>query len=154
MCSDRVKKGALIIIVDDDPLYIKFWKRLLGELAIDNIITTTDPIEAKKLIEEKKCDILISDVIMPHSSGYELAKLAHEINPECKVILTTAYSPYLSRFDLLRPHFYLLPKPYGSIWALGKLVRKLVDGDDDFDEMGENSFGESEEYPEVVEWKI
>lgn len=150
------KSAALILIVDDDPLYVKFWRRLLAELSICNVQATTDPIEAKKILEDTRCDILISDVIMPHSNGYDLAKFAREKNPACKIILTTAYSPYLSKFDLIRPNFHLLLKPYGSIWELGKLIRKLAEGEENIDEMDEGAVVEEEnkDYPEVVQWKV
>jgi len=147
-------KEVKVLIVDDDPMYIRFWKRIIGEMGVLNVMSSTDPEEAKKILQAEPCDVLISDVIMPNSNGYELAEFARKMNPNCKVVLTTGYSAYLAKFDLLRPRFHLLHKPYASINEVGKFIQHLISNDESFDDMDEDSFSENEDYPEVMEWKL
>ncbi len=153
--NDRLNsKEVRVLIVDDDPMYVRFWKRIIAEMGVSNVHSSTNPEEAKKMITAEPYDVLISDVVMPGSNGYELAECARKANPSCKVVLTTGYSAYLAKFDLLRPRFHLLHKPYASIDEVGKFIRHLISNDESFEDMDENSFSENEDYPEVTEWKL
>ena len=60
----------------------------------------------------------------------------------------------LSRFDLSDCRFHLLHKPYGDISALKVFLRHIIDGDNSFDDLSEDSFSENEDYPQVTEWKL
>ncbi len=143
-----------VIVVEDDRTFLSFWKRFLEKIGVRDYRLISNPYEAKELIQQQGAQLLISDITLKGINGYELAKLARERSPKCRVILTTAYSANLSRFDLASLAFHLLPKPYTNLAELEKLIRHLIAGDEHFDDISEDSFSENEEYPQVTEWKL
>ena len=154
MDTSKKKPDFVALVVDDDPIYISFLRRIFGDMGIDDVKFLDDPLVAKELIKECSFGVLISDVIMPHMKGYDLARFAKEICPECVIVLTTAYSSNLSRFNLESYDFHLLHKPYTNLEELKKFIAHMVNGDTSFDDISDDSFSENEEYPEVLEWKL
>ncbi len=144
-----------ILIVEDDSTFLSFWGRLLKDLGVRGFELVSTPKEAQDAILSHRYRLIVSDINMPGINGYELAKLACNINPDSRIILTTAYSTDLSRFDLENCQFHLLHKPYLNISDLKKFIQHMLDGDDSFDDLSEDSFSESnEDYPDVMEWKL
>ncbi len=143
-----------ILIVEDDPTFGSFWTRLFDEMGINNVTLVTDPLEALKHLDKGSFTLLISDVVMPHVNGYEIAKYACKKDPSIKIVLTTGYSTDLSRFDLTGCSFHLLHKPYSNIAEIKKLITHLVNGENVFEDASEDSFSENEDYPFVTEWKL
>jgi len=148
------KQVSAIVIVDDDPVYLTFWRRILTDIGVSNLRLTSDPREAMKMLKKSPCRLLISDIIMPHIKGYELARFVNETYPDCPIILTSGFSTDLSRFDLSNPRFHLLHKPYTDLKDLRNFLKHILNGDDTFEDISEDSFSENEDYPEVVEWKL
>ena len=77
-----------ILIVDDEPEILKVLKRALRSEGFD-VVDTTSPAEALKLLADEEWDLLISDIDMPIINGYELVKRARELRPETVRILIT-----------------------------------------------------------------
>jgi len=148
------KKGPLTLVADDDAVYLSFWRRILTDLGVDNFMLVQDPHEAEEILKSTPCKLFISDVIMPEINGYELAKIANELQPGCTVILTTAYGTNLYRFALENHKFHLLHKPYNDLNELKKFLEHLLAGDEKFDDISEDSCSENEDYPHLMEWKL
>lgn len=64
--------------------------------------STTDSREASRHLETTTFDILVSDILMPHLSGFELLELARRRNPDVQVILVTGYSTREMAFEALK----------------------------------------------------
>ena len=154
MARALYKARVDVIVVEDDPIFLSFWKRFLENLGITDYELISNPYEAKARLERIDCNLLISDVNMQGINGYELAKIAIEKNPTCSVILTTAYGVNLSRFDLENTPFHLLHKPYTDLGELAKFIKHLLAGDTSFDDISEDSWSENEDYPQITEWKL
>ena len=62
-----------ILAVDDDIVNLNI---LVSVLSLERyeIVTVTNPLEALELIDTREWDLVICDVMMPHMSGYELAR--------------------------------------------------------------------------------
>lgn len=143
-----------VLVVEDDPTMLAFWDRLLSRLGIEQRVLLTNAVQARNLLEHSNFDLLISDIIMPYISGYELAQYARRQNPRLEILLTTAYSTDLSRFDLAGMHLHLLHKPYLDIDGLKSMIGHLINGEDVFSDADEDSWSENEDFPEVTEWKL
>ena len=143
-----------IIVVEDDPTFLQFWRRFLHELKIDAYDLVDDGEKATHLLKEGHYALLISDVILPSLNGFELAKEARRLDPNIEVLLTTAYGAKLKRFHLDDRRFHLLHKPYTDLTELKRLIAHLIAREDVFSDASEDSFSDNEDYPEVTEWKL
>lgn len=85
-----------LLIVDDGQYIVEYLKHLLDwqKLGIDQVQTTTNPIEAKNILENTSVDILLTDIRMPEISGVGLLKWIHEQQLSCKVIFLSGYSDF------------------------------------------------------------
>jgi signal transduction histidine kinase/ActR/RegA family two-component response regulator len=71
-CSPRLG-GVRVLVVDDDSDTRQMLKAVLSECHAD-VITAASVAEAIKEIEQRKPDVLVSDLGMPEHDGYELIK--------------------------------------------------------------------------------
>ncbi|MDQ1908996.1 response regulator [Paenibacillus sp. GD4] len=85
-----------LLIVDDEPrivngLYEQFLDWRQEELSVYRAYTS---VEALRILNAIKIDILLSDIQMPGMNGIELQKKIHEVWPRCKVIFLSGYSDF------------------------------------------------------------
>ncbi len=142
------------IVVDDDPVYLSFWRRILTDMGVIHFKLIDDPVIAADMIKNFPCALLISDLIMPGISGFDLAGIALGACEQCRIILTTAYRTELSRFHLPHKKFHILYKPYSNLEELKKLLVHLIEDDPNYEDMNEDSFTENKDFPEILEWKF
>lgn len=88
--EQRIHPEGNILIVDDDPINLKVISNILGELY--NVYTSVSGEDALKKMKSGNWDLIISDVMMPHMSGYELCKAIREqyTIAELPILLLTA----------------------------------------------------------------
>lgn len=143
-----------MLVVEDDPTYLHLWKRLAKDLGVKKFVGVNRPERAIQLLKEKGFNLLVSDVVMPFMNGYEVAKMARQIDPKIEVLLTTGYTTDLSRFDLRGLKCHLLHKPYHNMANVSIFLHRLINGDDVFEGMDEDSFSDNEDCPEITEWTL
>lgn len=82
-----------ILIVDDDPVNLQVIQSILPVEQYD-ITTVSSGKEALDILDEKEWNLVISDIMMPHMSGYELTKLIRNryTLTELPILLLTARS--------------------------------------------------------------
>lgn len=88
---------------------------------------------------ETNIDILISDIIMPHMNGRDLANRISSIKPFIKVLFMSAYSAeILSNFKLCPDGADFIKKPFtmaelmervSRVWAMSPKWKELVAND-------------------------
>src|SRR5699024_522673 len=86
-------KKASVLIVDDDVVNLKVIKNVLSSTSY-TIMTAMSGAEALEKLKKERVDLLITDVMMPNMSGYELTKKVREKHSisELPIILLTARS--------------------------------------------------------------
>ncbi len=102
------------LIVEDNEDLLEVMERMLKKMSIDTI-KATDPRKALSIFEkEKDIELLITDVVMPHMSGIELAKALKEKKPDLKVIFITGHTDKVSVLtDYIKSHkAEILLKPF------------------------------------------
>src|SRR5699024_8274759 len=67
----KINSGR-ILLVDDDPINLKILREMLEATYV--VQTATNSQEALRMIKEQDWDLVISDVMMPNMSGYELTR--------------------------------------------------------------------------------
>lgn len=82
-----------ILVVDDDPLNVTIVQRILKASQFE-VTTCTSGMEALDLLSKGKWDLVLTDVMMPRMSGYELTKKIREryTMAELPVMMLTARS--------------------------------------------------------------
>jgi len=93
-----------ILIVDDEPHVVDTIRGILEqEPTVDiEIHTAFRGQQALKLCKQYPIQLLITDIRMPDMSGLELAKAVRENDPDCNVILLTAYSDFSYAYEGIR----------------------------------------------------
>ncbi|MEY8848674.1 LytR/AlgR family response regulator transcription factor [Psychroserpens sp. XS_ASV72] len=96
------------IIIDDEPLAIDLLVSYVSKIEDLTLLGSyNNPLEALQLLRETKVDLLFLDIQMPEITGVEFKKI---INPNVKVIFTTAYSEYaLESYELNAVDYLLKP---------------------------------------------
>jgi DNA-binding NtrC family response regulator len=96
-----MKKQSNILIVEDDVSMREFLSDLLTNegYKVDWSIHGAD---AKKKVERKSYDIVITDVVMPEVDGVEVLKYVKEKSPDTSVIVITGYSTLKQAVELVK----------------------------------------------------
>jgi two-component system nitrate/nitrite response regulator NarL len=82
-----------IVIADDSSLLRERIKFLLKNINSDSVLfDATNGLEALRLIEEIKPDLVILDIRMPELNGIEVLKRIRELKLHVKVCILTNYS--------------------------------------------------------------
>ena len=93
-----------IMVVDDEPDIITATRMGLEDAGY-NVHSFYDPVMAIQHIEQgcKDCDVLVSDIRMPHMDGFDLASKLKELRPQMKVIMMTAFEVNIPKFESVFP---------------------------------------------------
>ena len=72
--TDDLKKllGALVMMIDDEPLTIEVIQCHLEGAGYTQFVATSEPSEALALIAERRPDVLLLDLMMPGTSGFDI----------------------------------------------------------------------------------
>ncbi len=99
------------LAIDDEPLALNVIKEFCGKVSFVNLLATcSNAVDAIKILNEQKVDLLLIDINMPHISGLEFIKTL--VNPPL-IIFTTAYSEHaLEGFELDAVDYLVKPIPF------------------------------------------
>lgn len=149
-------KKLRVVIVDDNPTFLKVWEKVFRLMDDCDYCLTNDPDVVKTIAKEGTIDLLISGVVMEKENGFKLAEVVHKNNPNADIILSTNYNCDLKRFNLNNPKFHILYKPYHNIEDVIQFVTDIINKQDPRTDksIDEDSWSENETYPAVMEWKL
>jgi DNA-binding NtrC family response regulator len=101
-----------ILIIDDESLVGKRLKPALEKEGY-RVETYTDPKEAVDRLEEKKFDIVVTDIRMEDLDGMEVLGRTRQKSADTKVIMITGYATLeLAHESLNRGAFDFIAKPF------------------------------------------
>ena len=112
-----------ILIVDDEPALREITQEILSMAGYDVLIADTGDA-ALNILANETVDLLLSDIIMPQMSGYELSKIVSEKYPTIKIQLASGYASEqaLQQEPLQSP---ILRKPFRSAELLNTVAGLL-----------------------------
>lgn len=121
-----LKGTETILIVDDEPALIKVTTHILMQQGYQ-CLSANNAKQALNTLNNKKIDLLLSDVIMPEMDGYELASIVQKMYPNIKIQMASGFSDdrHINMTDNSL-HKKILHKPYHSI-SLLRRIRELLD---------------------------
>jgi PAS domain S-box-containing protein len=106
--------GQTILVVEDEDALREVSRRILARNGYE-VLTAANGIEALELAAGYQGDIelLLTDVVMPHMLGKELATKMRGVRPDIEVLYMSGYAqPVLASQGTLDPGVALLNKPF------------------------------------------
>ena len=88
-----------ILVVDDDPLILKFVSANLRARNFD-VIGTEDGESALKIFHERKLNLVILDIMLPGTNGLEVCQKIRE-SSEVPIIMLSAKNDLTDKVELL-----------------------------------------------------
>ncbi|MBI1181420.1 MAG: response regulator [Alphaproteobacteria bacterium] len=122
-------RGQTILVVEDDEYVRTTFVTILEELGY-RTLSAPDAAAAMELVGGGQAiSLLLTDVVMPGMSGWDLAKAAAEARPGLPVLFTTGYTDnVLLRRAGLDDRIHVLAKPFKA-QELAKAIEGLLGGD-------------------------
>ncbi|HUV36740.1 MAG TPA: PAS domain S-box protein [Patescibacteria group bacterium] len=117
-----------ILLVEDDSAV----RELTADILSNNgytILEARNGAEALEIAarEERKIDVVFSDVVLPGRSGIQLIEELLSRDPDLKVILSSGYAAPKSQWDLIQEKGYrFIQKPYKMVDLL-KAIKEVCD---------------------------
>jgi CheY-like chemotaxis protein len=123
--SVPVKASETVLLVEDNLAIRKVISRILRPLGYQ-VLEAGGAVEAKRICvdKEKQIHLLLTDVVMPETTGPALAADLARDRPEMEVLFMSGYSrSTMERNNALDPKVHFLEKPF----APDALIRKVRD---------------------------
>jgi two-component system, cell cycle sensor histidine kinase and response regulator CckA len=121
-----------ILLVEDENMVRDLVQEILEEYGYE-VLTASNGIAGLELCRnfEGRIHLLITDVVMPHMSGRELAESIGAIRPETRVLYMSGFTDdAVVRHGVLADDMCFIQKPF-SPEALATKARELLDHDDE-----------------------
>ena len=128
--SAPVEKSAnfeTVLVVEDEDIVRELVCEVLEHQGY-NVICARDGLEALNVADEFEGTIhlLVTDVIMPHMNGHELAEKLSSLRPDMKVLYVSGYSANdIGDHGILDPRIELLQKPF-TPQTLARKIRDVI----------------------------
>lgn len=110
---DDFVKTATVLYVEDEEKVREGYTKPLNRCAKE-LFTASNGIEGLELFKQHRPDIVVTDIKMPKMNGIDMVKAIKEINPDAKVIFTSAHSESEYLFNAIELHadsYFLKPVP-------------------------------------------
>jgi PAS domain S-box-containing protein len=117
-----------ILLVEDEPMILEMTSAMLQQLGY-TVLAANSPNEAILLVKEqnKKIDLILTDVIMPEMNGRDLAERLQVNQPWVKCLFMSGYTAdIIAHQGFLDEGVHFLQKPF-SHTTLAIKVRKVLD---------------------------
>jgi two-component system, NtrC family, response regulator PilR len=146
-----MKKQSNILIVEDDVSMREFLTDFLANEGY-NVDWSVHGGDAKKKVEHKSYDIVITDVVMPEVDGIEVLKYVKDKSPDTSVIVVTGHSTIKQAVELVKmgadDYFN---KPFDNddlLLVIEKALkhRKFLQDSKEFEEI----HGKQDTFPEII----
>jgi CheY-like chemotaxis protein len=116
---------TIMIVEDEEPLRKLVAERLRARGY--NVLVAESGVHALQLADDNRIDLLLTDVVMPHTSGPELAEQICTRQPATQVLFMSGYADEaVVRNGALNPGATFLEKPFSSS-ELAQRVRETID---------------------------
>lgn len=128
---DPVLGEKRVLIADDEDMIRETIAAVLDRAGALTVMAA-DGEEAIKAINSQHFDLVISDINMPHKTGYEVFSAAKEVHPDCEILLITGFG-YDPNHSIVRASREGLAgvvfKPF-KVELLMKEARKALGGEE------------------------
>ena len=115
-----------ILVVDDEEA-ILYMVKSMAMLKGYKVMTVTKARDVMPILKDNHIDLLLSDILMPDMSGYELVQLVMKNFKDVKIQLMSGYSDIEGKDDIPAELLEnILHKPFNSDQLMEKLAQHFV----------------------------
>ncbi|HLY87874.1 MAG TPA: ATP-binding protein, partial [Acetobacteraceae bacterium] len=125
--APHARDGEVVLVVEDNDDVRFYGTSILSELGY-RVLEATNSTEALSVIgQDRRIDLLFTDVILPGMSGKAMADQAKSLRPDLKVLFATGYSrDAIVHHGRIDPGVNLLLKPF-TYEQVASRVREILD---------------------------
>ena len=125
---EEVHREETVLVIEDEEALRQVTRRILVRRGYQVLVASSGP-EALAMMEtyDGPLHLLLTDVVMPHMLGKEVATRMLDLRPDLRVLYMSGYAqPVLASQGSLEPDVVLLEKPFSETSMLRK-VREVLD---------------------------
>lgn len=110
-----------ILLAEDDDSMRGFLERALARAGYD-VVSFANGQDAYERLKREPFTLLLTDIVMPHMDGIELARRASDLDPDLKIMFITGFAAVVLNSDVATAReTRVLSKPF----HLKDLVREV-----------------------------
>ena len=115
-----------VMVVDDEPSNLTSLQKIFQREGM-RVFTAENAKTALELVRRHRVQVVLTDLMMPGTSGGELLRALKELSPDTEVVLMTAYGTVESAVQAMRDGAYdFVEKPLKRL-SIVKSVRKAAE---------------------------
>ncbi len=116
-----------VLVVDDEPSVCKFFERLLSKKRDLELSVAYQGAKALEFLRAAKYDLALVDLKLPDTCGLDLLREIKKLQPECEVIVMTAFSTTRTAVKAIQLGAHnFLEKPFENIDELEKMIGEVL----------------------------
>lgn len=121
-------RGEAILVIDDEPAVRTVTTRILQRSGY-HVVAASGGAEALRLVEEYvgRLDLVLTDIVMPGTSGTELAERILERDPGLRIMYMSGYTDdQVLRRGVCRDEVHFLQKPFEAVELVQRVQEALA----------------------------
>jgi two-component system response regulator HydG len=118
--------AGIVLVVDDEPAIVESLSKIFRREGL-NVLSATDGSAGLDILRKHRVGVLLTDLMMPNTSGMDLLRAAKTIAPEAEVVLMTAYGTVETAVDAMKEGAYdFVTKPLKRAHVV-RIVRNALE---------------------------
>ena len=102
--AKTIQKMFSILLIDNDADILTIFMHSLAQVGMQTYGFTNPKLEVKHFRRNANSyDIVVTDIRMPHMSGFQVGRAVKQIRPDIKVAFATSFDINKSEFDKIFP---------------------------------------------------
>ncbi|MBX3181003.1 MAG: sigma-54-dependent Fis family transcriptional regulator [Polyangiaceae bacterium] len=119
----RQTEDLTVLVVDDEPANLESLRKIFEREQL-RVFTAENAKAALEIARHHRVQVVLSDLMMPGTSGVDLLRVLKEVSPDTEVVLMTAYGTVETAVGAMREGAYdFVEKPLRRMQIV-KTVRK------------------------------
>jgi two-component system response regulator HydG len=102
---DSWDPSRVVLVVDDEPAIVESLSKIFKREGL-TVLAATDGTAGLELLRRHRVGVLLTDLMMPRTTGMDLLRAAKTVAPETEVVLMTAHGTVETAVDAMKEGAY------------------------------------------------
>ncbi len=126
MDTTSLEEGVTVLVVDDERGNVESLEKIFAREGM-RVLTAFDAKQALEVVRTHRVHVIVTDLMMPGTTGLELLRAVKQLAPDVEVVLMTAYGTVETAVSAMREGAYdFVEKPLKRM-SIVKSVRKAAE---------------------------